>query len=92
MTFICTLWLRQGKQSEPSNSHRSIRNAIWSEPPAARYVISATGQILSSDEPDGFDSDYSLHEYVDERGQPYSFPKIRQRRAQLRHILPERRI
>lgn len=63
------LWARQGKRWEPS-AGKGIRNAVWDEPPAGRYVLDARGVIISVDEPDGFDDDYSPCEFVDEAGQP----------------------
>lgn len=64
------LWLRQGKRWEPSGV-KGIRAAIWDEPPAGRYVVDPRGVILKTDEPAGFDSDYSQVEFINEDGTPY---------------------
>ena len=70
------LWLRQGKRWEPSGC-KGIRKALWDEPPAGRYVVDPRGVIVSTDEPEGFDSDYSPCVFVDEAGNPYRRRRIR---------------
>ncbi|WP_341896423.1 hypothetical protein [Sphingobium sp. YR657] len=64
------LWSNQGKRWEPSGT-KGVRLAIWTEPPAARYVMNVRGVIIDAHEPKGFDEQWSAIEYVDEAGNPY---------------------
>ncbi|WP_088190833.1 hypothetical protein [Sphingobium sp. Z007] len=80
------LWLNQGKRWEPSGA-KGVRLAIWNEPPAARYVLDPRGVIIRADELEFFDETYSPCIYVDQAGQPYSFPRKRKREAQIVKLL-----
>ncbi|AYO76412.1 hypothetical protein [Sphingobium yanoikuyae] len=64
------LWLRQGKRWGPSGV-KGIRAAIWDEPPPGHYVVDQRGVIIETNEPEGFDSDYTPVEFVNEDGSPY---------------------
>lgn len=73
------LWLNQGKRWEPADA-KGVRLAIWDEPPAGRYVVDARGVIIDTNEPEGFDEQWSHVEYVDEAGAPYQ-PRRRVQRT-----------
>lgn len=74
------LWHDQGKRWELTEI-KGVRVALWDEPPAGRYVVDARGVIISSDEPTHFHERYSAKIYVDQNGEPYSFPRLRRRQA-----------
>jgi hypothetical protein len=59
-----SIWARQGKRTEP-NAGRL--RAVWNEPPPATYTMRGN-LIVDMDEPEGFDRDYSVVNYVQETG------------------------
>lgn len=80
------LWHNQGKRWEPSDT-KGVRLALWDEPPAGRYVVDPRGVIVKTEEPEFFDETYSPRIYVDLQGNPYSFPRLRRRVAELKIML-----
>lgn len=60
-----SLWKRQGRRTEPQGRHL---RAIWDEPPTATYTFVKRGrsrEIIRSDEPEGYDPDFSPEIFVE---------------------------